>query len=226
MWPEPITPNKHFFEGAQALGVEVRRLAGVLETPTISRKKMQRKLKIKGKNRNRPTAYLASGALGALRKVFENLAESYENNPPKDYNVVIDSRELNIPIFQPNHNMIPLFKRNRRRIPLIDQSIAYDLIITRAGGGAVNAAIAGACPWVSITEPLHPQVNGIAEAARKMGINRCIPYDVFADDPRGTIERQLLGKEVENRRIRAKLYEQASQAELRFADGVLREFLG
>jgi UDP-N-acetylglucosamine:LPS N-acetylglucosamine transferase len=185
---------------------------------------MQKKLGIHDENRTLPTVCLSTGALGALENIFRKVVASYKASPPKTYNVVIDSKvnDVNYPVFQPN---FPMAELKSRPGPLIDQCMAYDLLITRAGGGAVNAAISSACPWVSIMEPLHPQVNAIAQSARKMGLTRCIPYEVFEHDPCRIIERELIDSELENRKIISKLYELSSQAEIRFADGVLREFL-
>lgn len=224
MWPEPVTPDCPFFEGAKELGVDLRRLPGVLEAPKKSRAAVQESLNIQPKNRNLPTVCLSSGALGALGEIFKKVCESYKEVPPEEYNVVIDAEVDNIrlyPVFQPGYGMLQL---RSRPLPLVDQCMAYDLLITRAGGGAVNAAIASACPWVSVTEPLHPQVNAIAQCARRLGLARCIPYEVFEQNPRSVIERELLDNKVQNKKIISKLYEHSWEAKIRFAEGVIREF--
>lgn len=223
MWPEPITPDCPFFEGAKELGVDLRRLPGVLEASKKSRADVQERLRIQPKNRNLPTVCLSSGALGALVGIFRRVRESYEKARPNKYNVIIDAVIDNIryPVFQPGYGMLEL---ESRPLPLVDQCMAYDLLITRAGGGAVNAAIASACPWVSVTEPLHPQVNAIAQCARRLGLARCIPYEVFEQNPRSVIERELLDNKVQNNKIISKLYEHPWEAKIRFAEGVIREF--
>ena len=227
MFPQPITPDEPFFEGGKVLCRDVRRLPGVLEYPTKNRADVQALLNIDQKNRDLPTVCLTSGMLGALESVFQEVFQSYSRTRPVEHNVVIDAVITDIsgkhkqPVFQPGCPRSTMQERPH----LTDQGIAYNLFINRAGGGAVGSAIASGTPWVSITEPLHPQVNAIAQCARKMGLARVIPYEAFEEAPREVIERELLHRQQLNKDAIARLYEMVSQAEYRWAEGVIQEFL-
>lgn len=220
MWPEPITPDMPFVAGARELGVDVRRLAGVLERPRRKRSEILDALQIEDINRALPVVCLSTGALGALEGVFRKLVGVYEQRPPSGYNVAIYAKvgSAKNPVFQPGK---PMTQARLSGISLVDQAMAYDLLITRAGGGAVNAAIAAACPWASIIEPYHPQVNAIAEAARANGLATVIPYEVLEADPRRVAERELIEKRALYQKMRARLLELACGIETRLGEAII-----
>jgi hypothetical protein len=68
---------------------------------------------------------------------------------------------------------------------------AVSLLITRAGGGTVNDAVACRVPFVCVREPTQRQVAAILAACERQGLTRPIDYDAFLDDPIGTIVHEL-----------------------------------
>jgi UDP-N-acetylglucosamine:LPS N-acetylglucosamine transferase len=68
---------------------------------------------------------------------------------------------------------------------------AVTLLVTRAGGGTVNDAVACRVPFVCVREPTQRQVAAILAACERQGLTRPIDYDDFLGDPIGTIVREL-----------------------------------
>jgi UDP:flavonoid glycosyltransferase YjiC (YdhE family) len=77
-----------------------------------------------------------------------------------------------------------------------------DLVITRAGGGIVNDAIACRVPLVCVEEPNHLQVEMIRQNCEKEGLTRTIRIGDFRDCAIGEIVEKELGNQAGNRRIR------------------------
>lgn len=223
MWPEPITPPD-FFEEAQELGIEVKRLEGVFESPQFQKNYVLEQMRIRPENKNLPLVCLSGGRLGPLGEIFEKIFDEYSQNLPEDYIVVINSRvrDTNGPVFQPGKEKVGSF--NFEEMALIHQCVAYDLLITRGGGGSMNGAIAARCPIVNITEPLHPQVNAISQCARKMGIARLIPYHTLLARPRETIEHQLLMLAEKNKEAKNLLSSILQNSEIYLARELISRF--
>ena len=76
-----------------------------------------------------------------------------------------------------------------------------DLVITRAGGGIVNDAIACRVPFVCVEEPNHLQVEMIRENCEKEGLTRTIRIDEFRERPIGEIVERELGNQAGNTAI-------------------------
>jgi UDP-N-acetylglucosamine:LPS N-acetylglucosamine transferase len=71
-----------------------------------------------------------------------------------------------------------------------------DLIITRAGGGIANDAIACRVPFVCVEEPGHWQVEMIRKNCEREGLTRTIPIEEFRrGDIANLIEDQLFNRE-------------------------------
>jgi len=60
---------------------------------------------------------------------------------------------------------------------------AVDLVLTRAGGGMVNDAVACRVPLVCVPERTQPQVEAILEACLARGLARGTDPEAFARDP-------------------------------------------
>jgi UDP-N-acetylglucosamine:LPS N-acetylglucosamine transferase len=74
-----------------------------------------------------------------------------------------------------------------------------DLIITRAGGGIANDAIACRVPFVCVQEPGHWQVEMIRKNCEREGLTRTIPIDLFRrGDIAKLISDQLINHETNN----------------------------
>ncbi|MDJ0762618.1 MAG: glycosyltransferase [Myxococcota bacterium] len=77
---------------------------------------------------------------------------------------------------------------------------AVDLIVTRAGGGTVNDAVACQTPFVCVRETGHSQVEAILDACLKDGLTRSIELADLLDDPLHAVLGQL-DRVTENERI-------------------------
>jgi UDP:flavonoid glycosyltransferase YjiC (YdhE family) len=77
-----------------------------------------------------------------------------------------------------------------------------DLVITRAGGGIVNDAIACRVPFVCVEEPNNFQVEMIRQNCEKEGLTRPIRIGEFRERAIGEIVEKELGNQAGNRRIR------------------------
>jgi hypothetical protein len=64
---------------------------------------------------------------------------------------------------------------------------AVDLVVSRAGGGVVNDAVACRVPLVCMPEGTQPQVQAILEACLAQGMARKSDPTAFALDPVGTV---------------------------------------
>jgi len=87
------------------------------------------------------------------------------------------------------------------------QEIFYgtDLIVTRAGGGTANDAIATRTPLVCVQEPGHWQVEAIRSALIKEGLARSVTLEIFRNNPMGVIEHELIDRWEENQKMRRRL---------------------
>lgn len=64
---------------------------------------------------------------------------------------------------------------------------AVDLVVTRAGGGTVNDAVACRVPLVCVPERTQPQVEAILDACLAEGLARAADPDAFREDPLETL---------------------------------------
>jgi hypothetical protein len=67
---------------------------------------------------------------------------------------------------------------------------AIDLLVTRAGGGSVNDAVACRTPFVCVREPAHSQVEEILKACQHWGLTRAIEPEQFQAFPMQTVLEQ------------------------------------
>jgi hypothetical protein len=65
---------------------------------------------------------------------------------------------------------------------------AADLVVSRAGGGTVNDAIAQRVPLILVEEPGHWQVEEIRRACAAAGVARTVSLDRFLRQPRAVLE--------------------------------------
>jgi len=81
---------------------------------------------------------------------------------------------------------------------------AFDLVLTRAGGGTVNDGLACGAPMVLVEEPGMWQVEQIRRTCIGMGFARGVSLKEFLERPRACVESTqggLLLLEEERRRI-------------------------
>ena len=125
---------------------------------------------------------------------------------------VLEERAVNVAVFVPYRLLgeEPVKRLDReqpprvRRIPYVkggtiqDILPAVDLLVTRAGGGTVNDAVACRVPFVCVREQTQPQVEAILEACLQCGFTRELDSAAFLADPAGAVLRELC-REKENR---------------------------
>ena len=95
-----------------------------------------------------------------------------------------------------------------------------DLIITRAGGGIVNDAIACRVPLVCVEEPGHVQVEMIRENCQNHGLTRRIWHKDFDKHPVEEIEKAFRDR-AGNQEIKTKMAEIENHKEFDVADRIV-----
>jgi hypothetical protein len=114
---------------------------------------------------------------------------------------LLERRKINVVLYVPyrllGHDAVKRLDEARparvRRLQYIPggtlQEIlpAIDLVVTRAGGGVVNDAVACRVPLACLPETSHPQVQAILEACLAQGLTRSADPAGFALDPVGTV---------------------------------------
>jgi len=132
-----------------------------------------------------------------LRKIVPQLAGKYKNK--------LEERKINILMYIPDRikktvEFNTIFHKKLKRIkefpPLEGSTIqailpVVDFMITRAGGGTVNDAVACRIPFACIEERSQSQVELILNECLSMGLTRRIKYDEFINHHFDKIITQL-----------------------------------
>ncbi len=107
------------------------------------------------------------------------------------------------------------------------QEIFYgtDLIVTRAGGGTANDAIATRTPLVCIEEPGHWQVEAIRKSLVREGFARTVTLESFRNNPLRVIEHELFDNRLDNEKMRRRLDSIKNRAEQGAVKLILEYFL-
>lgn len=87
-----------------------------------------------------------------------------------------------------------------------------NLLVTRAGGGTVNDAIACRTPFVCVREPSQSQVEAILAACVRRGLTRVVDSAVLEADPLRTILAEM-DRTRDNRKMAAAMEEIPNRAE-------------
>ena len=160
-----------------------------------------------GITNDKPVLFVSGGGTAVWDDVLSGLVDTYEASPPS-YNVVMFSpsevARLGIKlttetiVLNGTPRTIKRAKSERcDRITFIDTLegethhvlfAAFDLILTRAGGGTVNNALAFRVPLVLIEEPGMWQVEQIRRSCVTMGIAESFSLEDFRQQPRQCIE--------------------------------------
>ena len=98
-----------------------------------------------------------------------------------------------------------------------------DLLVTRAGGGTVNDAVACRTPFVCVRERGHSQVEAIHATCLKRGLTREVDSAALEADPLGTILAEL-DRTRDHRAMVAVMRKIPNHAEEKLAREILREF--
>jgi hypothetical protein len=189
--PEPF--HKHW----EALGVKIVPIHGVFGGKGLASRDEARQRMGIPESTNDKTVYILGGGTpvwdAKLVEIISQLRDKVlpcnvvvfdRNAKPNDYQRVGDSLHRGGAVYgETLQGLLP----------------GVDLIITRAGGGVANDAIACRVPFVCVQEPGHWQVEMIRENCEREGLTRTIPIEEFRrGDIAKLIEDQLINHETNN----------------------------
>jgi len=161
------------------------------------------------------TLFISGGGTTVWDEVLENLIDDYANNEP-NYNVLIFSptevKKRNIRLRSRDYIKCGHYKHDKLVFLSVGNTFtethhvlfpAFDLVLTRAGGGTVNDAIACRVPLVLVEEPFMWQVEQIRKSCIKLRIAEGVSLKKFQENPRRCVELQngklkILNKQEEN----------------------------
>ena len=197
LFPEFMAPVP-YHEYWKSLGVRIEAIGGVFGGPTVSAKEARNKMGIP-EGAPAKTVYILGGGTPVWdAKLPEIILQLKEKSLL--YNVVVFDRNA-----KPNEYLrvgYNVFKGG-----VIDGATVQgllpgiDLIITRAGGGIVNDAIACRTPFVCVEEPNHLQVEMIRQNCEKVRLTRTIRLGEFRERAIGDIIERELGNQAGNTTI-------------------------
>ncbi len=162
---------------------------------------------ILGIETDEPVLFISGGGTSVWDEILSNMLDDYEAKAP-NYNVVIfnptEAGKRGITLkpetisFQDSQSTIRRAKWNRcNKITFIETLehethhvlfAAFDLVLTRAGGGTVNNAIAFRVPLVLVEEPGMWQVEQIRHSCIRMGLAEGVSLDDFMKNGRQCVE--------------------------------------
>jgi len=190
MFPPFMTPDVFLRYWREELGVAPRRLGGTLGgQPECSREEARQRL---GITEPGPTVLIQAGDTPVWAGSLERLtAEFVREDEALGANVVIYvPRSLPAADFDDTR-----LRRVRKLRPVPGGTIqrilpAVDFMLTRAGGGSVNDAVACRVPFACVEEPGQSQIEEILRAGCAAGLTRRIEKRDFDADPAGVALRQ------------------------------------
>lgn len=166
------------------------------EVYTRARRQARRLLGIEN---DLPTLFVSGAGTSVWDEVLQGLIDDYERSQP-NYNVVIYSpveasrRGASLEF----HNGIERGTHPQtRRLIFLNRTSgethhilcpAFDLMLTRAGGGTVNDALANGVPLVLVEEPGMWQVEQIRQSCLRMSIAEGVTLKDFRESPRACVE--------------------------------------
>lgn len=100
-----------------------------------------------------------------------------------------------------------------------------DLLITRAGGGTVNDAVACRTLFVCIHEPSQSQVEATLAACVRRGLTRVVDRDALETEPLQTVYAEIK-RAHDNQRMAAAMEAVPSHAERKLARAILHDLAG
>jgi len=211
--PEP------FHEHWKSLDVPIELIRGVFGGNNVSREKARERMGISESPHER-TVYILGGGTSVwdakLSEIISQLSEKV-----LAYNVVVFDRKAKPNDYQRVGNSV--YKGGAVEGETVQGLLpGVDLIITRAGGGIVNDAIACRVPFVCVEEPGHWQVEMIRQRCEREGLTRTIRINDFRKgDIEQLISKHLFHMEAENEEIRRRM----EDIDNGMADAVARQII-
>jgi UDP:flavonoid glycosyltransferase YjiC (YdhE family) len=197
LFPEFMAPRP-YHEHWKSLRVRIEPIGGVFGCPTVSPKEARNRMGIPEGAPARTVYILGGGTPVWDAKLPEIILQLKEKRLL--YNVVIFDRNA-----KPNeyvrvgHNV---FKGGAIDGATVQGLLpGIDLVITRAGGGIVNDAIACRVPFVCVEEPNHLQVEMIRQNCEKERLTRTIRIGEFRERAIEEIVERELGNQAGNTTI-------------------------
>lgn len=169
--------------------------------PKAYEKARQYAKQILGINNEHPTLFVSGGGTCVWDEVLKWLLDDYERSEPSYNTVVYSPAEV-------ERRKICLTRQGRiekgvlgenERLIFIGQTVgethhvlfpAFDLVLTRAGGGTVNDALTCGVPLILVEEPGMWQVEQIRQSCLRMEVAEGVRLEDFRDSPRACVESQ------------------------------------
>jgi hypothetical protein len=198
LFPEFMAPRP-YQEHWKSLLVRIEPIDGVFGCPNVSPKEARNKMGIP-EGAPAKTVYVLGGGTPVWdAKLPEIILQLKDRSLP--YNVVVFDRNA-----KPNEYLrvgYNVFKGGAIDGATVQGLLpGIDLVITRAGGGIANDAIACRTPFVCVEEPNHLQVEMIRQNCGKERLTRTIRMREFSERPIGEIVARELGNQAGNTAIR------------------------
>jgi hypothetical protein len=223
LFPYYITP-KCYYQYWKSLGVEIIKIGGVLGKPKVTRGKARKRMGI-GDNDPEKIVYILGGGTSVWDAKLPQMISQLRGKKLK-CNVVIFDRGIKEPgkYERLTNNLFKIGPVKGETIQGILPGV--DLVITRAGGGIVNDAIACRVPFVCVEEPGHVQVEMIRKncmgKTEKDRLTRTILIDDFRTKPIDQIiKEELVKQKDDNRKLRERMSYIENGMEKYIVDGIL-----
>jgi hypothetical protein len=182
--------------------------------PEAYEKARQYAKQILGVNNDYPTLFVSGGGTCVWDEVLKKLIDDYERSEPA-YNTVVYSPaevERRGICLRKEGRVEKGVLRNNEKLIFVGQTVgethhvvfpAFDLVLTRAGGGTVNDALTCGVPLMLVEEPGMWQVEQIRQSCLRMQVAEGVKLDDFKKSPRACVESQEGElKKLEDRRAR------------------------
>lgn len=207
-FPAPLTPPEYETYWRGELGLPFYRLPGVLGGPLWSqrwagppaREAVRRLLGIED---DLPVLHVTGGGTPVWEGILSELVKEYLRVPPA-YHVVFYApavaRQLGVTMTEKKSPLGAVELGRRRewpRLAFIGTTTGethhvlfagFDMVLTRAGGGTVNDAIAFRVPLLLVEEKNHWQVERIRQECCRMGLARAVTLEEFRRQGRALVE--------------------------------------
>lgn len=157
--------------------------------------------RILGISNDLPTLFVSGGGTSTWDEVLDQMIDDYESDEP-NYNVVIyspvEAKRRGASLKKRCGVEVGIYGRNERLVFIGQISAdthhilfpAFDLVLTRAGGGTVNDALACAVPLILAEEPGMWQVEQIRQSCLRMQIAEGVTLGELRSCPRVHVESQ------------------------------------
>jgi len=210
LFPDYLTPKSYVTYWENILNTHVDILPGVLGGNIQPNVENSNKYKF---NNDNATILIQGGNTLAWDLILKYIAKDVQSNID-----LLEKNRINLLIYIPNEieglsDFDFLKKRKCKYMKILEpindgtiQSILSTIkfIVTRAGAGTVNDAIACRIPFVCVEEPEHTQVDSILESCLNRGLTRKLLYKDFLNAPLDNIIKEF-NKKDENKSIVKKM---------------------